>query len=148
MGAEQSLSVLMVAAESNLVLALNERLSAEGYDCVVLRRGATEVPRANVYASRTLEADFRTARVTRDGTPVALTALELHLLQYLVEHRGEVLSREELLEKVWGYGAMPVTRTIDVRIASLRRKLERDPSRPELIVTVHGAGYRFVDDAD
>lgn len=148
MGGEQGVLVLLVAAEPSLVLALNERLSAEGYDCVVLRRDATEPPRASVYASRRLQADFRTARVTRDGQPVALTALELHLLQYLVEHRGEVLTREELLDKVWGYGASAVTRTIDVRIAALRRKLEHDPSRPELIVTVHGIGYRFADDSE
>ncbi len=147
MSGEQGVSVLMVAAESNAVRALSERLSAEGYDCVVLRNRG-EVTRANVYVSRRLHADFRSARVTRDGKPVLLTALELHLLQYFVEHRGEVVSRDELLDKVWGYGASPVTRTIDVRIASLRRKLEDDPSRPELIVTVHGIGYRFVHDVE
>jgi len=63
----------------------------------------------------------------------------MHLLQYLIEHRGEVISREELLDKVWGYGTSPVTRTVDVRIASLRRKL----GNSELIVTVHGFGYKF-----
>lgn len=74
-----------------------------------------------------------------------MTALELHLLDYLVRHRGEVLTREELLDHVWGYDAMPVTRTVDVRIAALRRKLERNPSEPEMILTVHRSGYKFVD---
>lgn len=74
-----------------------------------------------------------------------MTALELHLLDYLVRHRGEVLTREELLDHVWGYNAMPVTRTVDVRIAALRRKLERNPAEPEMILTVHRSGYKFVD---
>ena len=92
-----------------------------------------------------IRVNFRTAEVARDGMPVCLSALEMELLRYLIEHRGEVLTREELLENVWGYGALPVTRTVDVRISSLRRKLELDPARPELIHTIHGIGYKFDD---
>ena len=99
---------------------------------------------ADVYAFADVHVDFRAAVVTRGGDPVELSGLEFKLLRYFVERRGALLSRDELLEKVWGYDAMPVTRTVDVHVASLRQKLERNPSRPQLIVTVHGLGYRFV----
>jgi DNA-binding response OmpR family regulator len=64
-------------------------------------------------------------------------------IRYFVEHRGAVVGRDELLDKVWGYDATPVTRTVDVHVASLRQKLEANPSKPEYIVTVHGLGYKF-----
>ncbi len=99
---------------------------------------------ADAYSFGDVEIDFRSAEVKRDGQFVELSGLELKLLRYLVEHRGAVLTRDELLEKVWGYDATPVTRTVDVHIASLRQKLETNPSRPEWIVTVHGLGYKFV----
>ena len=82
--------------------------------------------------------------VLRGGVAVELSGLELKLLRYFVEHRGALLTRDELLEKVWGYEAMPVTRTVDVHVASLRQKLETNPSRPEHFVTVHGLGYKFM----
>lgn len=98
---------------------------------------------AATFAFGEIDVDFRSAEVRRRGTPVELSGLELKLLRYLVEHRGAVLTRDELLEKVWGYDAMPVTRTVDVHIASLRQKLEANPARPEYIVTLHGLGYKF-----
>lgn len=113
----------------------------------LLRRSRTIAPGgggANGYAFGDVEIDFRSAEVRRAGAPVEFSGLELKLLRYLVEHRGAVLSRDELLEKVWGYGATPVTRTVDVHIASLRQKLEKNPARPEYIVTLHGLGYKFV----
>lgn len=91
-----------------------------------------------------LRVDFRQAIVQRDGDPIELSAIELKLLQYFIDHRGEALSRQELLEKVWGYTSTLVTRTVDVHIGSLRQKIERDPSRPEHIVTMHGIGYKFL----
>ena len=111
----------------------------------LLRRARTlTASGADAYAFGTVEADFRSAEVRSNGEPVDLSGLELKILRYLVEHRGAVLTRDELLEKVWGYDAMPVTRTVDVHIASLRQKLEENPSRPEYILTVHGMGYKFV----
>lgn len=111
----------------------------------LLRRGKTvSNSSAEVYAFGGVQVDFRSAVVTRDGTPVELSGLELKLLRYFIDHRGAVLSRDELLDKVWGYEAMPVTRTVDVHVASLRQKIEANPSRPEYIVTVHGLGYKFV----
>jgi len=88
--------------------------------------------------------DFRHAEVKRVGKRVELSGRELDLLRYLVEHRGVVLSREELLEKVWGYGTATFTRTVDVHIAWLRQKLEKKPRHPRFILTVRGFGYRFV----
>jgi len=75
---------------------------------------------------------------------VPLLGMEFKLLSYLIEHRGALLTRNELLDKVWGYETLPQSRTIDVHVASLRQKLERVPAHPEFIVTVHRQGYRFV----
>jgi len=81
--------------------------------------------------------------VLRDGRPVNLSAREFALLRYLIEHRGVALSREELLEKVWGYEPGTTTRTVDVHIAWLRQKLEENPKYPQFILTVRGLGYKF-----
>ena len=88
--------------------------------------------------------DFRRAEVTKDGRALALSAREFKLLRYFVEHRGAALSRDELLNEVWGYNAMPSTRTVDVHIAWLRQKIEDNPRHPRYILTVHGLGYKFV----
>ena len=90
-----------------------------------------------------LEIDFRRHEVTRDGQPVELTPRELELLEYFVGHRGEVLTRERLLDAVWGYNAIPFTRTVDMHIAKLRKKIEPDPANPRLLVTVHRLGYKL-----
>jgi len=87
--------------------------------------------------------DFRRAEVTKNGAPVELSAREFKLLRYFIEHRGAALSRDELLNEVWGYNAMPSTRTVDVHIAWLRQKIEDNPRHPQLILTVHGLGYKF-----
>lgn len=89
--------------------------------------------------------DFKRAEVTKTGAPVDLSAMEFKLLHYLVENRGLVHSRDHLLDEVWGYDAMPTTRTVDVHIAWLRQKLEENPRHPNFIQTVHGLGYKFVD---
>ena len=105
----------------------------------LLRRSRHAAPNAETLLFGPVRVDFRSAVATRDGQPVDLSSLELKLLRYFVEHRGAVLSRDELLDKVWGYDATPVTRTVDVHVASLRQKLGA-----EIILTVHGMGYKFV----
>jgi two-component system alkaline phosphatase synthesis response regulator PhoP len=95
------------------------------------------------YNFGSISIDFRRAEVRKDGLPVELSALEFKLLQHLIEHRGKMLSRDELLDEVWGYDATPTTRTVDVHIAWLRQKLEPNPRRPQYIITVHGLGYKF-----
>ncbi len=89
--------------------------------------------------------DTRKAEVTRTGEVLDLSAREFLLLKYLVEHRGETLAREQLLNDVWGYHAMPSTRTVDVHVAWLRQKIEPNPRHPQYILTVHGLGYRFAE---
>lgn len=88
--------------------------------------------------------DFRKAEVFRENQTIELSAMEFKLLQFLIENRGKVHSRNELLDEVWGYDAMPSTRTVDVHIAWLRQKLETNPKHPQFIQTVHGFGYKFV----
>jgi two-component system alkaline phosphatase synthesis response regulator PhoP len=80
----------------------------------------------------------------REGLPVTLSAKEFHLLRYFVEHRGATISRDELLREVWGYGGRPTTRTVDVHVAWLRQKIEKDPKNPQFIHTIVGMGYKFV----
>jgi two-component system alkaline phosphatase synthesis response regulator PhoP len=90
-----------------------------------------------------LTIDLRGTSVSRDGKPVRLSAREFQLLRYFLEHRGKTLSRDEILRDVWGYSADTFTRTVDVHVASLRQKLEKDSKQPELILTVQGLGYKF-----
>jgi two-component system alkaline phosphatase synthesis response regulator PhoP len=90
-----------------------------------------------------VDIDFERASVTRAGAPVALAAKELELLRYLIDRRGKVVPREELLEAVWEYQPGVSSRTIDVHVAWLRQKLEENPQTPRHIHTVRGVGYRF-----
>jgi len=90
-----------------------------------------------------IQVDFDKPEVRKNGATVNLTGKELHLLRYLIDHRGKVLSREELLKNVWGYQPDISTRTVDVHIAWLRQKLEDRPQFPKHILTVRGSGYRF-----
>lgn len=87
--------------------------------------------------------DFKRAEVIKNKKTIELSAMEFKLLQYLIENRGNVHSRDQLLDAVWGYDAMPSTRTVDVHIAWLRQKLEANPKHPQFIQTVHGLGYKF-----
>jgi two-component system, OmpR family, alkaline phosphatase synthesis response regulator PhoP len=87
--------------------------------------------------------DFKRAELSKNGSPIELSAMEFKLLQFLIENRGAVHSRNQLLDEVWGYDAMPSTRTVDVHVAWLRQKLEDNPKYPQFIQTVHGFGYKF-----
>jgi len=106
-------------------------------------RRAPAPARADAYRFGAVSIDFRKAEVTKDGQPLELAAREFQLLRYFIEHRGATLTREELLNEVWGYNSMPSTRTVDVHVAWLRQKLEPVPKHPQYILTVHGLGYKF-----
>ena len=114
----------------------------------LLRRSAAAPPAAaftgDVYRFGDITVDFRKAEVTKAGQPLDVSAREFKLLKYFVEHKGAALTRDELLNEVWGYNAMPSTRTVDVHVAWLRQKLEDNPRHPQYILTVHGLGYKFV----
>ena len=86
---------------------------------------------------------LRGRQVFKAGQEVRLTRKEFDLLRYLVEHRGEVVTRDRLLDEVWGYEQFPTTRTVDTHVLRLRQKFEKDPERPAWILTVHGQGYKF-----
>jgi len=111
----------------------------------LLRRSPDQtVQSADVYQFGGVRVDFRRAEVYREEQAVELSAREFQLLRYFIEHRGSTLSREEMLNEVWGYNAMPTTRTVDVHVAWLRQKLEPNPRHPQFILTIHGLGYKFV----
>jgi DNA-binding response OmpR family regulator len=105
------------------------------------QRRKTPVP--DVLRFGEAEVDFARLRVKRSDRDLDLTSLEAEILKYLVAHRGDVVSRESLLGKIWGYERFPTTRTIDNHILKLRKKIELDPARPEYILSVYGGGYRF-----
>ena len=108
----------------------------------VLRRAPLHTSQA-VHEFGGLRVDLRRTEVTLNGQLVRLTAREFQLLRYLVERPRTTVSRTELLRAVWGYNANSFTRTVDVHVSDLRKKLEKDPASPQMIVTVPGFGYRF-----
>ncbi len=122
------------------VLELLARIEA------LLRRSSnpTNGSTADIFRFGAISIDFRRAEVLKAGDRIDLSAMEFKLLHYLIENQGNVHSRDQLLDAVWGYDAMPTTRTVDVHIAWLRQKLEENPRHPQFIQTVHGLGYKFV----
>jgi two-component system alkaline phosphatase synthesis response regulator PhoP len=110
---------------------------------VLLRRVPIQIGQG-VVEFGSIYVDIKRANVTRDGKPVYLTGREFQLLRYFIERAASTVPRKELLQSVWGYEADTLTRTVDTHVASLRQKLEEDPKRPELIVTVTGVGYKFM----
>ena len=110
-----------------------------------LLRRASHGPRVELqfYDFDGIHVDFTKSRITKNGKNILLGERESRLLRYLIERKGTVLSRDELLQEVWGYKSIPLTRTVDVHIAWLRQKIEEDAKNPRYIVTVHGQGYRF-----
>ena len=91
-----------------------------------------------------LKIDFGQYKIIRKDAEIDLTSLEVDILRYLIGHDGKVVSRDDLLDKIWGYEKYPTTRTIDNHILKLRKKIEIDPNHPRHILTVYGGGYRFV----
>jgi two-component system alkaline phosphatase synthesis response regulator PhoP len=96
-----------------------------------------------LYSFSDIEIDFNKFKIKRKGKEQDLTSLETDILKYFVIHRGEVVSRNDLLDKIWGYDSYPTTRTVDNHILKLRKKIEEDPSHPRYILSVYGGGYRF-----
>jgi two-component system alkaline phosphatase synthesis response regulator PhoP len=110
----------------------------------LLRRARKENLRPVLrYQFGAVQLDFEKAEALKNGVPVSLAGKEMQLLRYLIDHRGKVLSRDELLQEVWEYQSDVSTRTVDVHIAWLRQKLETNPQSPKHILTVRGSGYRF-----
>lgn len=151
--------ILMLTARGQVIdKVLGLKLGADDYltkpyepmellarvEALLRRSAATSSKLGDTFRFDAVEVDFRSVEVQRDGEKVELAALEFELLRYLIEHRGGVISRGELLREVWGYGEEAMTRTVDVHIGLLRQKLEADPANPEHFLTVRGHGYKFV----
>jgi two-component system alkaline phosphatase synthesis response regulator PhoP len=101
-------------------------------------------PVPEIYSFGDVEIDFVGFKIKRRGKEIELTSLEMDILRYFINHRGEVVARNDLLDKIWGYESYPTTRTIDNHILKLRKKIEEDPSHPRYILSVYGGGYRFI----
>ena len=110
----------------------------------VLRRVGS-VPRAqDSYTFGDVEVNLQSCQVSRRGRSLDFSSKEFDLLKYFLSHPGEALTRDRLLEEVWGYDKFPTTRTVDAHIVRLRQKLEPKPDDPRFFLTVHGTGYKFV----
>jgi DNA-binding response OmpR family regulator len=110
-----------------------------------LRRAAKQVAEIETFTFGDVELSFKKYAARKAGRELELSPREFEILRYLIRRRGEIVTRDQLLDEVWGYESSPVTRTVDNHIARLRQKIEQDPSNPQHIVTVHGLGYRFVE---
>jgi two-component system alkaline phosphatase synthesis response regulator PhoP len=109
-----------------------------------LIRRASRVNPEGVYVFADVKVDSSKTEITRAGEKIPVTRKEFKTLEFLTKNAQRVISRDELLDKVWGYENYPCTRTVDTHMLKLRQKLEKDPSRPSHLLTVHGLGYKFV----
>jgi DNA-binding response OmpR family regulator len=109
-----------------------------------LRRLGHAADKADIYSFDDIEVNFAKMELRREGRIVALTPQEFKMLRFFLSNEERVVSRNELLNEVWGYHSYPTTRTVDTHMLRLRQKLERDPGDPVHFRTVHGTGYKFV----
>ena len=110
----------------------------------VLRRVVQKTEEVNEVKFDDVVIDFKAYKAEKDEIPLDLSAREYRLLRYLVAKEGNVVTRDELLDEVWGYNSYPSTRTVDNHVARLRQKIEKNVNDPQHILTVHGVGYKFV----
>jgi DNA-binding response OmpR family regulator len=110
----------------------------------LLRRTHRQTEALDEFRFGDILVNFKKFEVIKGGAPLELSAREFNILRYFIEHRGEVVTRDQLLDSVWGYGSFPLTRTVDMHIAKLRQKIEDTPHDPRHIVTVHRVGYKFI----
>ena len=111
----------------------------------VLRRGENLNPDENKIKIGNVDVNFQNYTALKDNEEIQLSHKEFEILNYLWKHRNQTVSREDLLEKIWGYEESPTTRTVDNFILKLRQKIESDPNHPRVIITVHGIGYKLID---
>jgi len=111
---------------------------------VQLRRQSRQETESGTYRFGEIELNFARHQAFRKGKPLDLSAREFEILKYFIEHRGEPITRDQLLDEVWGYENFPLTRTVDNHIARLRQKIEENPAEPQYVITVHRMGYKFI----
>jgi two-component system alkaline phosphatase synthesis response regulator PhoP len=134
---------LKLGADDYLVKPFHMSELGAGVEALLRRSAPAAAGDATRFQFGDVSVDFRKAEVTVEGRPVELSARELQLLRYFLEHKGATLTRQELLDAVWGWNVTSSTRTVDVHVAGLRKKLEPDPREPRYILTLHGIGYKF-----
>lgn len=110
----------------------------------LLRRPQSIKADIDDYSFSDVYLNFKKQEAKKGNKPIELSAMEFKVMKYLVQREGEVIERNELLNEVWGYENYPSTRTVDNFILNLRKKIEDDPSNPKHLLTIHGAGYKFV----
>jgi len=110
----------------------------------LLRRSSGLVQKLNSFTFGNITLDFKRLEAFKNSDPVKLSSKEFEVIRFLIEHEGEVVSRDQLLNEVWGYDIFPTTRTVDNLILNLRKKIEDDPSEPSHLLTMHGSGYKFL----
>lgn len=120
------------------IMELTARIEA------LLRRAGKSDPTHEVLQLGDMKIDFQSGTILKNGETITLKKVERQLLQYLVYHEGKALTREQIMEDVWGHDYLLSNRTIDTHVTHLRKKIEDNPSKPKHIVTVHRVGYRFV----
>jgi len=112
----------------------------------LLRRRDEAVKQVDQFSFGNIQIDFKKMTVLKNNKPVKFSVKEFDILKYFIAHEGEIVTREVLLDEVWGYNNFPTTRTVDNYILSIRKKIETDPNSPGFLITVHTAGYKFVKD--
>jgi DNA-binding response OmpR family regulator len=138
----EAVLLLELGADDVIVRPFHER-EFQARVRVNLRR-ASQGTAGTMFRFGDVEINFERRSVSRRGNPVDLVRNEYNLLVYFIRNAGKVLTRDEILNTVWGYDFCPITRTVDAHVAKLRSKLEPDPRIPRYILTLHGVGYRFV----
>lgn len=111
----------------------------------VLRRGENLKTDENKIKIGKIDINFQNYTALKENEPLTMTHKEFEILHYLWKHRNQTVSRDDLLEKIWGYEESPTTRTVDNFIVKLRQKIESDPNHPKIVITVHGIGYKLID---
>lgn len=110
----------------------------------VLRRVSRPAQQPDRFRFGETEINFQTREATKRGVPLELSAREFEILHYFIQHPGEVVTRDQLLDAVWGHEDCPITHTVDVHMSKLRHKIEEDPHQPQHLITIHRTGYKFL----